>query len=54
MNDTFKNLCVIPVTTSRLIAAKLFVVLIYGLFLYPLQYCIYDFLYMGFKGGNHL
>ena len=31
-NDTFKNLCVIPVTTSRLIAAKLFVVLIYGLF----------------------
>lgn len=31
-NDTFKNLCVIPVTTSRLIAAKLSVVLIYGLF----------------------
>lgn len=31
-NDTFKNLCVVPVTTSRLIAAKLSVVLIYGLF----------------------
>ena len=31
-NDTFKNLCVIPVTTSRLIMAKLSVVLIYGLF----------------------
>ncbi len=31
-NDTFKNLCVIPVTTSRLITAKLSVVLIYGLF----------------------
>ena len=31
-NDTFKNLCVIPVTTSRLIVAKLSVVLVYGLF----------------------
>ncbi len=31
-NDTFKNLRVIPVTTSWLIAAKLLVILIYGLF----------------------
>lgn len=31
-NDTFKNICVVPVTTSRLIAAKLSVVLLYGLF----------------------
>lgn len=31
-NDTFKNLCVIPVTALQLIAAKLTVILICGLF----------------------
>ncbi|MDO4169953.1 MAG: ABC transporter permease [Lachnospiraceae bacterium] len=42
-NDTFKNLCVIPVTTSRLIVAKLSVVLVYGLF-----YTFCNFAFMTF------